>query len=274
MVEVSVESLVEAARAGDRVALEKLLENEQSRIYRYSMKMCRHPEDAADVLQETLLTMARTLKDFRGESSLSTWLYTIARSYCGRKRRRSKFAPEREDSLESEARPEVLGLADPANGPEEEASGREVRIALDRAIGSLEPMYREVLMLRDVEGLSAKEVGEVLALTVPAVKSRLHRARSVVRDQMAAFFNPEAELPGADCPDIAASLSRHLEGELNPDACAQMERHIETCGGCKATCDSLKETLRLCRASPTPAVPAAIATSVRIAITRYLTERD
>ncbi len=253
--------------------MEKLLQAEQSRIYRYSMKMCGHPEDAADVLQETLLTVARSLGDFRGESSLSTWLFTIARSFCGKKRRKSKFAPAREDSLETDASSEVMALANPNDDPEAEASSQQVRVALDRAIGTLDPMYREVLVLRDIEGLGAKEVGEVLGLTVAAVKSRLHRARSSVRDNLAPFLNPEAELPGAGCPDIAESLSLHLEGDLSPHACAEMEHHIATCGGCKTTCDTLRETLRLCKSTVAPAVPEEIASSVRVAITNYLAER-
>ena len=243
--------------------MERLLDSEQARIFRYGMKMCGHPEDAADVLQETLLTMARSLGEFRGDSSLSTWVYTIARSFCGKKRRRSKFAPAREDSLDTDVPAEASRLAHPADDPEAETASHQVRVALDRAIAALEPMYREVLLLRDVEGLTAPEVGEVLGLSIAAVKSRLHRARSAVRESLAPMLDPNAALPGAGCPDIVASLSKPLEGELNPDACAEMERHLETCGGCKATCDTLRETLRLCRATSAPAVPPQIARSVR-----------
>src|SRR5512143_3531332 len=90
-------TLLERARAGDHRALESLLERHQAQVYRFGMKMCRDPEDAKDVLQDTLLAMARGVKDFRGASSVSTWLYTIARSFCIKKRRRSKFAPDQEE---------------------------------------------------------------------------------------------------------------------------------------------------------------------------------
>ena len=109
------------------------------------MKMCRDPEDARDVLQDTLLAMARSVRDFRGASSISTWLYTIARSFCIKKRRRSKFAPEPERSLDTDAAPEAAELADPGRGPDEVLAGKEVRNALEQAIGALDPMYREVL---------------------------------------------------------------------------------------------------------------------------------
>lgn len=98
----SDDHLLAAARAGDPHALETLLQRHQAQVYRFGMRMCRDPEDAKDVLQETLLSMARSVRDFRGASSLSTWLYAIARSFCIKKRRRSKFAPNEERSLDSD----------------------------------------------------------------------------------------------------------------------------------------------------------------------------
>ena len=182
------ERLLAAARAGDKQALEALLERHQEQVYRFGMKMCRDPEDARDVLQDTLLAMARSVRDFRGASSLSTWLYTVARSFCIKKRRRSKFAPEEERSLESDVASEAKRLAAPGDHPDDALAGREVERALEQAIGALEPTYREVLLLRDVEGLSASEVAEVLGVSVQAVKSRLHRARQKLRDALAPHF--------------------------------------------------------------------------------------
>ena len=92
------EALLDACRAGDRAALDRLLERYEPRIYRFGLRMCRDREAARDVLQETLIAAARTVRDFRGTSSLSTWLYTIARSFCIKQRRRSKFAPFRDPS--------------------------------------------------------------------------------------------------------------------------------------------------------------------------------
>ena len=184
--ELSDVTLLDRARTGDRRALEDLLSRHQRRVYRFGLKMCRDPEDAKDVLQETLMAVARTVKDFRGASSVSTWLYTIARSFCIKKRRRSKFAPEQEESLDSrEPGLEARQIQDPNRGPEEELAGRQIEGALERAIGSLDPMYREVLVLRDVEALTAPEVAEVMGLSVEAVKSRLHRAHVAVREAIA-----------------------------------------------------------------------------------------
>src|SRR5690606_26401769 len=122
---MSDDALLEAARAGDRAALETLLVRHQGAVYRFGLKMCRDPEDAEDVLQETLLAMARGVGDFRGASSISTWLYTVARSFCIKKRRRSKFAPH-ETSLDAGAATEAGRLADPARAPDDALAGKQV----------------------------------------------------------------------------------------------------------------------------------------------------
>jgi RNA polymerase sigma-70 factor, ECF subfamily len=267
--------LLEAARRGDARSLELLLERHQARVYRFGMKMCRDPEDARDVLQDTLLAMAKSVRDFRGASSISTWLYSIARSFCIKKRRRSKFAPESERSLDTDAAPEAAQLADTGRSPDEVLAGKEVRRALEEAIGLLEPRYREVLLLRDVEGLSAPEVAEVLGLSVQAVKSRLHRARLSVRAHVAPLLGiaPESvAAPEGVCPDVLELFSRHLEEEISADVCAEMERHLETCGRCRGACESLKRTLALCRTSPSARVPSAVQASVRLAVRNFLAE--
>jgi RNA polymerase sigma-70 factor (ECF subfamily) len=264
--------LLERARAGDREALEALLERHQAQVYRFGMKMCRDPEDAKDVLQDTLLSMARGIHDFRGASSISTWLYTIARNFCIKKRRKSKFAPNDERSLDTETTT-AAGLTDPAQSPDEALAGKEVERALEQAIRALEPMYREVLLLRDVEGLTAPEVAEVLGVSVQAVKSRLHRARLSVRAHVAPLLEvpgDPAVAPGA-CPDILTLFSQHLEDEISAEVCAEMEHHLEVCGRCRGACDSLKRTLALCRtAGPSAEVPPSVQASVKIALNKFL----
>ncbi len=168
-----------------QAALDALLARHQDRIYRFGLKMCHDPRDAEDVLQDTMMAMARTIGEFRGASSLTTWLYAIARNFCVRKRRKSKFAPVRELSLEAVMAQEGDRLRDPAPAPDEAVMAAELRTALHDAIQALEPSQRDVLVLRDVEGLSAPEVAEVLRINVPAVKSRLHRARLAVRAHLA-----------------------------------------------------------------------------------------
>jgi RNA polymerase sigma-70 factor (ECF subfamily) len=259
--------LLSRARAGERAALEELLERHQARVYRFGMKMCRDPEDAADVLQDTLLALARGVRDLRGASSVSTWLYSVARSFCIKKRRRSKFAPE-VPSLELGAAGSAE-VADPARSPDEVLASKRVEAALDHAIGALEPRYREVLILRDIENLTAPEVAEVLGISVQAVKSRLHRARLAVRDSVAPLLGLPSNEPASpgNCPDVLRLYSKHLEDEISSEVCSEMERHLNACPRCRGACESLKRTLALCRASdPGTAVPDSVQSAVKRAL--------
>jgi RNA polymerase sigma-70 factor (ECF subfamily) len=252
-----------------------LLVRYQPRLYRFGLTMCGNVEDAGDVAQESLISMARSLREFRGDASISSWLYTIARRFCMKKRRKSKFAPTREDSLDAPATRAADRLADPAPDPEQTATNRELATVLTRAIDALEPPQREVLVLRDVEGLSAAEVAEVLGISIEAVKSRLHRARVAVRRELAPVLGrPATESPrGATCPDVLRLFSQHLEGDIDPGVCATMEAHLAQCALCRNACDSLKRTLAVCRQLPTPEVPAPIAASVRTAIQTFINRR-
>ena len=266
------EELLAAARGGDTAALETLLVRYQPHLYRFGLRMCGNVEDAGDVAQESLISMARSLKDFRGDSAVSSWLYTIARRFCIKQRRRSKFAPAREHSLDAPENPAADRLVDSGPNPEQAATNRELASALNRAIDALDPAQREVLVLRDIEGLSAAEVASVLGTSVDAVKSRLHRARVAVRRQLAPVLgSPAVETaPGPTCPDVLTLFSQHLEGEIDPAVCATLEAHLAQCPQCHGLCESLKRTLALCRQSPAPEVPASLAASVRTAIQAFL----
>lgn len=159
-------------------------------MYRFANRLCGETEAAKDLVQETFLNAYRGFKDFRGDAQISTWLYTIASRACLRMRRRRKGAPERELSLE-EFVPTSDGefkLQIPVEGqsPEEALQNKQLRQALDDAINRLPKKYKMVLVLRDMEGLSAKEVGTIMGLSERAVKSRLHRARLFVRRELSA----------------------------------------------------------------------------------------
>jgi RNA polymerase sigma-70 factor, ECF subfamily len=259
--------LLEAARSGSGDALEALLERHEARLYRFARRLCRHREDAEDVLQESLLAAARGLSGFRGASSIGTWLYTIARSFCIKKRRRSVFAPA-EVSLDTEASIAARGVPDPGRRPDEALEASRLETALERAIAALDRPYREVLLLRDVEGLPAAEVARVTGLSVPAVKTRLHRARGRLREALAPLLAPRGApaLPARPCPDIVRLFSRHLEGDISARTCARMEKHQAGCPRCEATCDGLKEVLRMCRTAPEPEIPAELQDQVRRAV--------
>lgn len=263
-------ALLAAARRGDRAALSELLALHQQRVFGFGVKMCGDPEDARDVAQDTLMTMARTMRKFRGDSSLSTWLYTVARSFCIKKRRRSKGAPAFHEPLDHATQERT---AEPAATPEQMLLGREARETVAAALDQLEPEAREVVVLRDIEGLTAAEVAHVTGTSVAAVKSRLHRARAALRERLLAVVGGEPALPApASCPDVLTMLSRKLEDEISPDVCAEMEQHVAGCPHCTSLCDSLKRSLAVCKLLPTPEVPAQVRESLRQAVAAALAE--
>jgi len=168
-------------------------------VYRYAHRLCGETETAKDLVQETFLNAYRGFEGFRGDARISTWLYTIASRACMRMRRKRRGQPERELSLD-EFIPTSDGefrLQIPVDGltPEEALENKELRQALDQAIQKLPSKYRVTLVLRDMEGLSAKEVGTVMGVNERAVKSRLHRARLFVRRELSARGITE---PGRD----------------------------------------------------------------------------
>lgn len=256
-------ALIEAAQRGDGEALDALLTQYQAQIYRFGLRMCRNPQDAQDVLQETLLAAARTLPGFRRASSVSTWLYAIARSFCLKQRRRG-LSRRVLISLASKAG-SLPVIVDSAPNPERRLVNRELGDALQAAIEELAPRYREVLLLRDVEGLAASDVAAVTRLSVAAVKSRLHRARAMVRLRLDPLLMPTIPAaPGLGvCPDVVGLLSRYLESDIDRGGCTDVESHVSGCARCQAACDSLRQTLRLCGATPLPEVPKDLQDSIQ-----------
>ena len=184
-------SLIAKARGGDTAAFDSLIRGHQDAIYRMARHVCAAaPGEADDVFQDTFLTAYKKLKGFRGDADLKTWLYRIASNLCLMRYRKKASRPE----VPMLDRPDEDGVARPLDFPDaapipEEAAGRkELTDAVAAALAELPVDYRLVLTLRDVEGLSAEETGRILKLSVPAVKSRLHRGRLFLRDRFQARF--------------------------------------------------------------------------------------
>lgn len=227
--------------------------------------MCRHDADADDVLQDTLLAVATHLDAFQGRSSLASWVFTLARTACARKRRGLKNQPHISDSTAGE-------LTSSGDTPEQAASDRQLRHALDAALRALSEEHREVILLRDMEGLSAPDVAESLGISVQAVKSRLHRARLSLRENLSVLLEqPRVVLPG--CPDVLTAFSRKLEDDLAAEDCAAMEKHVASCPSCGSACAALQSALGACRAEAHGPVPVQVQARVKAAI-RALSERD
>jgi RNA polymerase sigma-70 factor (ECF subfamily) len=258
--------LFAAARNGDATALTKLLERAAGPAHRFSTGFCRNPHDAEDLVQDVLATLMHSLKSFRGESSLSTWTYIVAKRACARMHKRQG----RQSSLDDLLSTKQL-IADASLEPERRFERRQLGAALEHAIASLPVSQRQVMVLRDVEGLPAAEVGRVLGLGERAIKSRLHRARLALRHSLAPFVTGhDAPAPSMECPDTARLLSRYLEGELTPGVCARLEGHVSSCPACGGTCDSLREVLGACRKYGEQALPADVRRAVRMALRQFV----
>jgi RNA polymerase sigma-70 factor, ECF subfamily len=181
------QSLILEAQAGDNKALAELVKKYEKTIYSFAFKVCRNPEKAENTMQETFISMVKSLKQFDGKSKLSTWLYRITANHClmeYRKRRHNYVSIDDEDSLISEE-----SIADWGSIPSFSIENIELKSVLDQAIQRLSPEYRIVFLLRDVEGLSTEETGKITELSVPAVKSRLHRARAFLRKEISQTYN-------------------------------------------------------------------------------------
>jgi RNA polymerase sigma-70 factor (ECF subfamily) len=256
-------ALMERVKRGDRGALEEVLQEHEQRIYRFGLRMCGHEEDARDVLQDTLLAAYRNLPGFRGDAQLSTWLFQIARSFCIKQRRRREGEPATHDDLDA---PHVRQVPTEAPAGDARAHARELGAILQAAIGTLAPDYREALVLRDVEGLSAEEAASVVGVEVGALKSRLHRARFTLKQQLSAVLDDAADAAG--CPELTQELAAYAASEIDQAACVSIEQHLARCPRCTAACDSLKRTVSLCRALPGGDVPASVRVAVRHALRR------
>jgi len=190
--------LVERLREGDASALEVLMERYASRIFRIARGIARTDADAEEVVQDVFLTLARKIESFEGRAQLSTWIHRVATNAALLKRRGKRVQLEvsleenlptfLEDGHREGPRPYLL--ADWSRTPEAELLEGEARAVLSRAIDQLPESYRAVLILRDVEELSNEESARILDESVSTIKSRLHRARMALREQLTRHLAP------------------------------------------------------------------------------------
>jgi RNA polymerase sigma-70 factor, ECF subfamily len=189
--------LVERAQRGDGGAFAMLVERHQRQLYRLALRMTGSEADAQEVLQEAFLNAYQKLPLFRGEAQFSSWLYRIAANSALMRLRRKRRAPDAlaDQPLELQGpRFSAEGFLDPSprgdwsQRADEKMMDRELGSAIDQAVAGLPDDYRTVFLLKDVDGLSNEDIAGALDLTVPAVKSRLHRARLALREKLGEFF--------------------------------------------------------------------------------------
>jgi len=182
--------LVDAARAGDIRAFESLVRRYDRNVFRIAQHITQNREDADDVVQDAFLKAYQNLGQFQGQSKFYTWLVRIAVNEALMRLRRRR--PERMVSIDEDVRTEddsmPREIADWSPNPEQQYTQAELKDILGKTIQGLPPSFRTVFVLRDVEGLSTEETASALELSVPAVKSRLLRARLQLRERLNKYF--------------------------------------------------------------------------------------
>lgn len=258
------ERVIELLQGGDEASLQQALTLLQNTVFSFSMRVCGHREDAEDTMQEVLLKSVSYLPRFHNPKALVVWLYKVAKNRCLMSRRKSKFAPAHELSLE-ELMPdrqelEQLSASGKIN-PESFAIRSEEASRLRNAVQRLPPQYRIVLVLRDMEGLTDDEVAEITGLRAGTVRVRLHRARLFVRKELMRTWTaridknirpprrPRQENRPARCKAMFAELSEYLDEQLDDSLCREFERHMAGCEPCQVFIATLKATIEQCRNS-------------------------
>jgi RNA polymerase sigma-70 factor (ECF subfamily) len=251
----------------------------QNTVYSFSMKVCGHPEDAEDTMQEVLYRSLGYLAKIQDPQALAVWLYTVTRNRCWRMRRKGASAPKHILSLDELMPDEAeLGrlLQDAAAGPEANLLHAEQYHLLHQAVLRIPAQLRIVLVLHDMEELTTEQVAQVLGLQPGTVRVRLHRARLAVRKEMNRTLDDAPELPArgksarkkpkdvrvkdgsrpAECRELFSNLSEYLDGRVEPRTCEAMREHIEACPACVAFLRDLRVAIDRCRSLEVPCDPA------------------
>lgn len=278
-----IEQAIALLEKNDPKALEHALELLQGTIFSFSMRVCGQREDAEDTMQEVLVKALPYLPKFESPRALLVWLYKVAKNRCLMSRRKSKFAPKQYLSLE-DLMPDRLELARlsqerPVN-PESMAIRSQQSRRLREAIQQLPPQYRIILVLRDMEGLTDDEVGDITGLRPGTVRVRLHRARLFVRQTLArdghkgrasrdaasaAVKKTTVRSQGrpTSCKALFAQLSDYLDEQLDDSLCQKLEEHFEGCAPCEAFLASLESTIEQLRKVPAEKLKPADAAKTR-----------
>jgi RNA polymerase sigma-70 factor (ECF subfamily) len=271
-------------------AVEEAIGLLQNTVYSFSMKICGHPEDAEDTMQEVLYRSLSHLAKIQDPQALAVWLYTVTRNRCWRMRRKPAHAPSHTFSLGELMPDEVeLGrlLKDAGQSPEGNLLHAEQSRLLHQAVLRVPAQFRIVLVLHDMEELTTDQVAQILDLQPGTVRVRLHRARLSVRKEMSRILDrtPEqtdnqkpaqkkaqglppkdAQRP-AECRELFLNLSEYLDGRVESRACDQMREHIEACPACVAFLLDLRGAIDRCRSLELPCDPA-VASRLRTILTQ------
>ena len=187
--------LVRAINNGRQDLFYELVNRYEKSLYNFGLRMCDNPSDAEDMVQDTFLNVFKYLEGFRYETKFRNWLYRVATSACLKKKRRSKYAPDRELSLDeflpADESAVSADLPRWASQPLDQVLDGELAGVIRQALLNLPEKYRLVVVLRDVEGFTTQETAEILDLTPTNIKVRLHRARLFLRKALKSYYETD-----------------------------------------------------------------------------------
>jgi RNA polymerase sigma-70 factor, ECF subfamily len=257
-----VERAVELLQQQRPDSLERALALLQQTVFAFSMKICGQREDAEDTMQDVLLKSVPYLPKFTSPKALVVWLYTVAKNRCLMSRRRSKFAPKENLSLDElmPDRRELQALVEGDHaGPEQSVLRDENAGRVQQAVLKVPPQYRLILVLHDMEELTTEEIAKITGLRPGTVRVRLHRARLFVRRELARTSlsrggahapsrvrssAAKAKMPRpAECRAMFAALSDYLDDELPDHLCEQLRQHMGSCEPCLAFLETLRDAV-------------------------------
>jgi RNA polymerase sigma-70 factor, ECF subfamily len=188
--------VIDRAVKGDKVALSQIVAENEQLVYNTALKLLANPEAAECVLQETFLKVFQVLSTFKGESSLSTWIYRIATNFALMRLRNKKKEFSSIDGQEDHIQKNTLESFNKHVGtnPLKAVLNDELKVTMELAIKDLSPKFRSVFVLKDIEGYSLKEISDMTEMSLAAVKSNLHRARLFLRNRLAEYTERETTL--------------------------------------------------------------------------------
>lgn len=182
--------IVEALRQGDTSSFEELIARYGEKVHNLALRITRNEEDAEEILQDVFVTVYQKINKFEGKSAFSSWLYRVTANTSFMKLRKRRQTPAISlEEFPSGVKESWVGKKSSDCDMDFISSRHEMREALEMAIAKLPEEYRVIFLLRDVDGLSNQEVGGILELSVPAVKSRLHRSRLMLRKKLQKFYD-------------------------------------------------------------------------------------
>lgn len=187
---ISDTTLIESFQAGCSESFDELMRRYETKVYNLALRLTRNIEDAQEVLQDVFVTVYRKVDGFEGKAKFSSWLYriTVNAAFMKLRKRRQDQSMSLSEILPQLAHSDLGQQSTFSFRADSLALNNEIKRVLDQAIGRLPEDYRAVFILRDVDGLSNKEVSDILSLTIPAVKSRLHRSRMMLRKRLQRFY--------------------------------------------------------------------------------------